>query len=146
MTIPEPADGSRVVVDAGDHVGRFTDQLRLYWRDDAASSRWNASPGERWFASTNTAPFSWAVATRYAEKVFLVDNEPWKPLAQPDDPDRVAVRLFVEGVIRDVVFDRSEYEQAKADDKLDHLVDVYVSDMDGDSYVVEADGAIIRPF
>jgi hypothetical protein len=142
MTIPEPADGCRVVVDTGSN----PDRLELYWRDDAAAAHRSPLDGERWFDSEDGDPMAWVRVVRNFAGVFLVDNEPWKPLIQPDDPDRVAVRLFVEEVIRDVVFDRDEYEQAKTDDELDHLIDIHVSDMDGDSYVVEADGTMISPY
>lgn len=142
MTIPEPGDGARVVI----NTDTDTYPLTLFWRDDAEAARWEALDGEHWFDSEDSDPMGWDVVTRDAKQVFLVDSEPWAPLAQPDDPTRVAVRLIVQGVVQDVVFDRDEYEQAKADDKLDHLVDVYVSDMDGESVVVEADGTEIRPF
>lgn len=45
-----------------------------------------------------------------------------------------------------VEVDRAEYEQAKRDGEVDHFLDVYMSDLDGTSYVVEPDGTEYSPF
>jgi hypothetical protein len=144
--IPEPADGARVVVETGDD----TQPLRLYWRDDAEAAKRTTRPDERrWFDSRDiNRPLVWDLVCMDAttDGVFLVDSKPWQPLEQPEDETRVAVRLIVEQVIRDTEFDRAEYEQAKTDDELAELIDMHVSDMDGDSVVVEVDGTKHRPF
>jgi hypothetical protein len=45
-----------------------------------------------------------------------------------------------------VEVDRAEYEQAKRDGEVDHFLDVYLSDLDGTSYVIEPDGREYAPF
>lgn len=42
--------------------------------------------------------------------------------------------------------DGAVYRQAKADDRVDHEVDVYVSDMDGETVLVEPDGTVVNPY
>ncbi|MFI7073475.1 hypothetical protein [Micromonospora sediminicola] len=143
ITIPEPADGSRVVIDNGPTASY---RLRLFWRDDTEAKRWGGHPDERWFDDDNSDPLAWGVVCRNAENVYRVERAPWEPLVQPDDPAKVSVRLVVEQVIRDEVYDRAEFEQAKADDEIDALIDMDASDIDGDSVVVEADGTEHRPY
>jgi len=46
----------------------------------------------------------------------------------------------------DIVVDRAEYEAAKASGELDQFLDVYVSDMECDTTVVEPDGTEIDPY
>jgi hypothetical protein len=41
---------------------------------------------------------------------------------------------------------RDEYEQAKADDKVDHLLDTWLSDMDETTTVTEPDGTTYDPY
>jgi hypothetical protein len=142
LTIPEPTDGARVVAETGE----MTNLLRLYWRDDAEAAGRTNHADERWFDDYNADPISWNEVCRYAERLFLADRESWKSLPQPKDPSKVRVRLVVERVVRDVEYDRDKYEQAKAANDLDHLIDMDVSNMDGESVVVEADGTEIRPF
>jgi hypothetical protein len=45
-----------------------------------------------------------------------------------------------------VTVNRAEYEQAKADGRLDHLLDTYVSDMEHDVTVTEPDGTEFDPY
>lgn len=58
---------------------------------------------------------------------------------QPDDPTKIRVRVeqYRE---REFEYDRAQYEQAKADGTLYQLMDADLSDMDGPSVVIEADG------
>jgi hypothetical protein len=72
-TIPEPADGRRVVVDNGPTA---SEPLRLYWRDDTEAKRRSGQPGEHWFDSTDSDPLDWAEVLRYAKTVHLVDVQP----------------------------------------------------------------------
>ena len=44
-----------------------------------------------------------------------------------------------------ITVDRAEYEQAKADDTVDHLLDAYLSDMDETTTVTEPDGTTYDP-
>nr|WP_221374533.1 hypothetical protein [Actinoplanes polyasparticus] len=44
-----------------------------------------------------------------------------------------------------ITVNRAEYEQAKADNRVDHLLDVYLSDMDGETTITEPDGTIYDP-
>lgn len=141
-TIPEPTDGRRVVVDTG----ALTNPLRLFWRDDKESAGRTDQADERWFDDENSDPLGWGEVCRNAKQVFLCERKPWGPLKQPDDESMVAVRLIVERIVRDVEYDRSEYEQAKTDDELSHLIDADASDMDGASVVIEANGTEIRSF
>lgn len=69
-TIPEPADGRRVVVDTGS----LLNPLRLYWRNDAEAGRWDSLPDERWFDDENSDPLGWDEVCRNAKAVFLVDE------------------------------------------------------------------------
>ena len=78
-TIPEPANGSRVVVDNGPTAST---RLRLFWRDDTEAKRWGGQPGEHWFDDDNTDPLAWDQVCRDPEKVFLV---PDRPLFMPCD-------------------------------------------------------------
>jgi hypothetical protein len=140
--VPEPTDRSRIVAE----VHSMSSPLRLYWRDDAEARGRGGQDGEHWFDDHDADPVGWDVVCRNADKVFRVDSTPWEPLVQPSDPDRVKVRLIVDRVVRDEEYDLAEYDQMKADDELSHLIDNDVSDMDGDSIVIEADGTEIRPF
>lgn len=144
MTIPEPPNGSHVVVDYNNeripHPG-------LYWRDDAKAATRPVEQGHRWFTGEGFShPRTWADISAN-RTVFLARPEPMTPLDQPGDPAKVAVRLVVGEVISDEIFDRAEFEAAKTRDVggLSDLIDVYVSDMDGESLVVEADGTVTKP-
>jgi hypothetical protein len=46
----------------------------------------------------------------------------------------------------EITVNRAEYEQAKADGTVDHLLDVYLSDMDGETTITEPDGTIYNPY
>lgn len=45
-----------------------------------------------------------------------------------------------------ITVSRAEYEQAKADDRVDHLLDTYLSDMDEETTVTEPDGTTYDPY
>jgi hypothetical protein len=45
-----------------------------------------------------------------------------------------------------ITVSRAEYEQAKADDKVDHLLDTWLSDMDDSTTVTEPDGTTYDPY
>lgn len=45
-----------------------------------------------------------------------------------------------------ITISRAEYEQAKADDKVDHLLDAHLSDMDEETTVTEPDGTSYDPY
>lgn len=68
--LPEPADGSMLVVDDGD--GERT----VIWRDDAEAKRWGGMPGERWFSDRNCDPMSLYQHVKYAAKVYEVAGKP----------------------------------------------------------------------
>ncbi len=44
-----------------------------------------------------------------------------------------------------ITVSRAEYEQAKAEDRVDHLLDAYLSDMDETTTVTEPDGTTYEP-
>lgn len=45
-----------------------------------------------------------------------------------------------------ITVSRAEYEQAKADNKVDHLLDTWLSDMDETTTVTEPDGTTYDPY
>ncbi len=45
-----------------------------------------------------------------------------------------------------ITVSRAEYEQAKADDAVDHLLDTRLSDMDESTTVTEPDGTTYDPY
>jgi hypothetical protein len=45
-----------------------------------------------------------------------------------------------------ITVNRAEYEQAKAENRVDHLLDVYLSDMDDETTITEPDGTIYDPY
>lgn len=140
MTIPEPPNGSHVVV-------RYPnlDYPGVYWRDDERALSRGVEANQTWFTGEGFShPRSWSDISAN-RTVFLARSEPMTPLDQPGDPAKVAVRLVVGEVISDEIFNRAEFEAAKTDGELTDFLDVYVSDMDGDSYVVEADGTVTKP-
>jgi hypothetical protein len=69
----------------------------------------------------------------------------WPPPQVAGDPSKVRVGLVEYGYTT-AVFDRAEYEQAKADGRLDHLIDCDVSDMETDTYLVDPDGTTFDPY
>ncbi len=69
------------------------------------------------------------------------------PDVPDENPDPELINLTGRSDERtSITINRAEYEQAKADDTLDHLLDVYLSDMDGETEVVEPDGTVVRPY
>ncbi len=73
----------------------------------------------------------------------LIERQEW-PEAHAD-PSMINLR----GVSEDstvMTVSREEYEQAKREGMLDHMLDVYLSDMDGETYVIEPDGTVVRPY
>lgn len=59
--------------------------------------------------------------------------------------DTITIRIEKSGETS-VELDREEYEQAKADGEIDHLLDVYASDIETEITVTEPDGTTIHPF
>lgn len=45
-----------------------------------------------------------------------------------------------------ITINRAEYEQAKAENRVDHLLDVYLSDMESETTITEPDGTIYDPY
>lgn len=62
--LPEPPNGTRLVVDSGDN------EYRVIWRDDAEAKRWDGHPLDRWFCDVSDDPMSLAAHLRYAEAVY----------------------------------------------------------------------------
>jgi len=61
----------------------------------------------------------------------------------PDDK----ITLYGETIARrKFTVSRAEYEQAKADDMVDHLLDVYLSNMSEETTVTEPDGTTYDPY
>lgn len=60
-------------------------------------------------------------------------------------PEMINIRGFsIEST--DIEIDAEEYESAKADETLDLELDVYLSDMDGETVIVEPSGKMLKPF
>lgn len=57
--------------------------------------------------------------------------------------DTIRIKLIEHGETF-VVVDRHEYEAAKANGELDQFLDVYASDMETETVIVEESGAEIR--
>ncbi|MFI5895653.1 hypothetical protein ACIA5D_36715 [Actinoplanes sp. NPDC051513] len=63
----------------------------------------------------------------------------------PDNDDTIT--LYGESIARrKFTVSRTEYEQAKADDMVDHLLDAYLSDMSETTTVTEPDGTTYDPY
>jgi hypothetical protein len=45
-----------------------------------------------------------------------------------------------------ITVNRAEYEQAKTEGRVDHLLDVYLSEMEGETTITEPDGTIYDPY
>lgn len=60
-----------------------------------------------------------------------------------DDTITLIGRTYGRTVIK---VSRAAYEQAKADDKVDHLLDTWLSDMDEETTVTEPDGTTYNPY
>lgn len=59
-------------------------------------------------------------------------------------PDKITLTLRVEGETT-IEVDRAEYEQAKQAGKVDHYLDHDLSDLDGETTVIEPDGRTYHP-
>lgn len=59
--------------------------------------------------------------------------------------ETIRLRLVERGAY-EVDVDRAEYEQAKADDRLDHLLDMQMSNIPTDSWIIEPDGTEVHPY
>lgn len=46
----------------------------------------------------------------------------------------------------DIEISEAVYRQALVDERLDHELDVYLSDMDGETFVIEPDGRVVSPY
>lgn len=64
-------------------------------------------------------------------------------MTNPDDTITLIGRTYGKTTIR---VSRAEYEQAKADDMVDHLLDTWLSDMDETTTVTEPDGTTYDPY
>jgi hypothetical protein len=62
-----------------------------------------------------------------------------------EDDNTITLRLIEHGE-RTITVDRAEYEAAKAANELDHYLDVWASDVDTDTVVVEPDGTEFNPY
>lgn len=47
---------------------------------------------------------------------------------------------------REIEIEKATYETAKRDDTLDQQLDVWLSDMSGETFVIEPDGTAINPY
>jgi hypothetical protein len=59
--------------------------------------------------------------------------------------DMITLRLVEHGE-RTIEVDRAEYEAAKTASELDYFLDVWASDIDSDTTVVEPDGTELKPW
>lgn len=59
--------------------------------------------------------------------------------------DTITLRLVEYGVT-EVDVDRAEYEAAKAAGTVDHFIDVYASNIDSTTTIIEPDGTKILPW
>lgn len=57
--------------------------------------------------------------------------------------ETITIRAVKQGE-EEITVDRAEYEAAKADGMLDHLLDVYLSDMETNTVLIEPDGTEIN--
>lgn len=78
-TVPEPADGAKVVLYS--RYGSNSTDYCVYHRDDAVARERNAEPNERWFSEDPqgdfpVGPSTWAEALAYAVAVYAVSAEP----------------------------------------------------------------------
>lgn len=64
-------------------------------------------------------------------------------MTDSDDTITLIGRSYGKTVIK---VSRAEYEQAKTDDKVDHLLDTWLSDMDETTTVTEPDGTTYDPY
>lgn len=65
---------------------------------------------------------------------------------EQDDPGSVITLRAVEYGHRQIQVDRAEYEAAKADGMLDHLLNAWLSDVESETVVYEPDGTAVRPY
>ncbi|WP_326828707.1 hypothetical protein OIE13_22595 [Streptosporangium sp. NBC_01810] len=63
--LPEPADGTVLVIRVGDTYG-------VIQRDDATASQWSEDVAERWLnaSDVDSDPLEWRVALEYVDEVF----------------------------------------------------------------------------
>jgi hypothetical protein len=64
----------------------------------------------------------------------------------PTDTGNEITLRAVEYGHRKIQIDRAEYESAKADDMLDHLLDAWLSDVESETVIYEPDGTAVRPY
>jgi len=63
--LPEPPDGTRLVVDT-------EGEPRVIWRDDAEAKNWDARPTDRWFDDDDSDPMSFYQYIKYAAAIYAV--------------------------------------------------------------------------
>ena len=68
--LPEPDNGTVLVVDNGSH------EYRVIWRDDAEAKRWDSHPGDRWFNDPTSDPMALYQHVKYAMRVYELAGEP----------------------------------------------------------------------
>lgn len=59
--------------------------------------------------------------------------------------EKITLTLRVSGETT-VQVDRDEYEEAKRSGEVDHFLDPYLSNLDGENTVIEPDGRVYDPF
>jgi hypothetical protein len=70
--LPEPADGTRVVLIEG----ADREAPRVVWRHDDEARRWDGHDDERWFDDDTDHPMCWSNITHYATAAYVVPDEP----------------------------------------------------------------------
>lgn len=69
-TIPEPPDGSILVVQNG------RGEYRVIWRNDAEAQKWEGPASDHWFDDDDSDPMALYQHVKYADRVWLVPAEP----------------------------------------------------------------------
>lgn len=86
-----------------------------------------------------------SVSAGLATVLDLVERNRQELPVENSDPTKINLigRTVEEALI---TVDRREYEEAKAEGTLDHLLDAHLSDMDGKTVVIEPDGTVVNPY
>lgn len=75
------------------------------------------------------------------ERRWVADD----PVSRAKSGKTITIRAVVHGE-QDIEVDSGEYAAAKAAGTLDHLLDVYLSDIDTATVLVEPDGTEVQPY
>lgn len=102
--------------------------------------------GEAWHAADDQGTHVPGARRRAGLRAVLdlIAREDWP---EPhDDPARINLLGRTIGYVRIDNVLRAEYEQAKAEVRLDHEFDAWLSDMDETTVIIEPDGTEVSPY